>query len=149
MRDVLMILAFLVASRGALWIVCRFEACAAPELSRKLLHVAMGVILCPLPWVFSSTWPVVALCAIYIGLLAARRYLVALDNHVSGILDGVGRRSLGEFLFPVTVAALFVAARGGRGAYLIPVLVLAFAGAAAGGGGGGGGGPGEPAPGGG
>ena len=34
--------------------VCRFEGCAAPEVSRKLLHVAMGVILCPLPWVFSS-----------------------------------------------------------------------------------------------
>src|SRR4051794_39462541 len=131
MRDVLMILAFLVASRGALWIVCRFEACAAPELSRKLLHVAMGVILCPLPWVFSSTWPVVALCAIYIGLLAARRYLVALDNHVSGILDGVGRKSLGEFLFPVSVGVLFVLARGDRVAYLAPLLTLTFADAAA------------------
>jgi phytol kinase len=74
---------------------------------------------------------VVALCAVYVGLLAGRRYLVALDNHVSGVLDGVGRKSLGEFLFPITVAGLFVAAQGDRAAYLIPLLVLTFADAAA------------------
>lgn len=131
MRDILMVVAILFASRGALWVVCRFERVAAPELARKLLHVAMGVILCPLPWVFDSAGPVVGLCAVYVALLAGRRYLVALDNHVSGVLDGVGRKSLGEFLFPITVAAVFVAARGDRAAYLIPLLVLTFSDAAA------------------
>jgi phytol kinase len=131
MRDVLMVVVFLVASRGVLWVVCRLEGCATPEVSRKFLHVAMGAILCPLPWVFHSPWPVVGLCGIYVGLLAARRYLVALDNHVSGILDGVGRRSLGEFLFPVSVGVVFAAARGDRVAYLVPMLVLTFADAAA------------------
>ena len=73
MRDVFMILTFLVASRGALWVVGRFERWVTPEMLRKLLHVAMGVILCPLPWAFESAWPVIALCGIYVGLLAARR----------------------------------------------------------------------------
>jgi phytol kinase len=131
MRDFILIVAILLASRAALWGVCRFERVASPELARKLLHVAMGVILCPLPWVFDSAGPVLALCGVYVGLLAGRRYLVALDNHVSGVLDGVGRKSLGEFLFPITVAGLFVAARGDRAAYLIPLLVLTFADAAA------------------
>ena len=131
MRDLFMILAFLAASRGALWVVGRFERWVTPEMLRKLLHVAMGVILCPLPWVFESAWPVIVLCGIYVGLLAARRFLVALDNHVSGILDGVGRKSLGEFLFPVSVGVLFVLARGDRVAYLAPLLTLTFADAAA------------------
>jgi phytol kinase len=131
MRDVLIIVAVLAASRAVLWVVCRFERCSAPEMSRKLLHVAMGAILCPLPWLFDSAPPVLALCAVYVGLLVARRFLVALDNHVSGVLDGVGRKSLGEFLFPITVGVLFVAAGGDRAAYLIPLLVLTFADAAA------------------
>jgi phytol kinase len=131
MRDLILVVGILIASRVALWVVCRFERVTTPELARKLLHVAMGVILCPLPWVFDSAGPVVALCAVYVGLLAGRRYLAALDNHVSGVLDGVGRKSLGEFLFPITVAAVFVAARGDRAAYLIPLLVLTFADAAA------------------
>jgi hypothetical protein len=81
----------LIASRAAMWVVCRLDGCAGPEVSRKLLHVAMGVILCPLPWLFDSAGPVVALCAVYVVLLAGRRYLVALENHVSGVLDGEGR----------------------------------------------------------
>ena len=131
MRDLLVILGVLTASRVALWGVCRFERCSTAEMSRKLLHVSMGAILCPLPWVFESALPVVALCAIYVGLLIARRFLAALDNHVSGVLDGVGRKSLGEFLFPITVGAVFVLAGGDRAAYLIPLLVLTFADAAA------------------
>src|SRR3954462_11812195 len=95
MRDVVFIIGILAASRAALWGVCRFERCATPETARKALHVGMGIVLCPLPWLFDSAAPVLALCAIYVGLLILRRYLVALDNHVSGILDGVGRRSLG------------------------------------------------------
>lgn len=131
MRDILVIFGILAASRLALWVACRIERCATPELSRKVLHVAMGMILCPLPWLFDSAAPVLALCAVYVGLLILRRFLVALDNHVSGILDGVGRRSLGEYLFPVSVGVLFVLARGDRVAYLAPLLTLTFADAAA------------------
>jgi phytol kinase len=91
----------------------------------------MGLILCPLPWLFASPEPVIALCAIYVGLLCARRYLSAIGNHVSPVIDGVGRDSVGEFLFPVAVAVLFVLARGDRAAYLAPLLVLTLADAAA------------------
>jgi len=133
LRDLLVMGCILFASRAALWVVCWFDrrGAGAAELSRKLLHVAMGLILCPLPWLFDRPGPVLMLCGVYIGLLIARRFLVALDNHVGGVIDGVGRRSVGEFLFPISVAVVFVLARGNRVAYLAPMLVLTLADAAA------------------
>lgn len=133
LRELALIVCILCASRSALWIVCWLDrrSAGAAEFSRKLLHVAMGLILCPLPWLFHRPAPVIALCGVYIALLIARRYLAALDNHVGAIIDGVGRRSIGEFLFPVAVALLFVAASGDRASYLAPLLVLTLADAAA------------------
>jgi phytol kinase len=134
LRDASMILAILALSRAALWLCCWFDRrarCAAPELSRKLLHITMGLLLCPLPWIFDRFWPVAALCGVYVALLTARRFLVALDNHVAAVLDGVGRKSLGEFLFPIAVAVVFALAAGDRVAYLAPILILTLADAAA------------------
>jgi phytol kinase len=133
LRDLVVIGCILCASRAALWLVCWFDqrGAGAAELSRKLLHVAMGLILCPLPWLFDRPAPVVLLCGVYVGLLVARRFLAALDNHVGGVIDGVGRKSVGEFLFPISVALVFVFARGDRAAYLAAVLVLTLADAAA------------------
>src|SRR4051812_9047802 len=133
LRDVMLIVGILCASRAALWVVCWWDrhGAGAAELSRKLLHVAMGLILCPLPWLFARPGPVLVLCAIYVGLLVARRFLVALDNHVGDVIDGVGRRSVGEFLFPITVGLVFVLAGGDRVAYLAPIAVLTLADAAA------------------
>src|SRR3954447_13460498 len=106
-QDLLIVISILLASRAALWLVCRASPYTGPEFSRKLLHVAMGLILTPLPWLFDRPAPVLLLCAIYVALLVARRYLAAIGNHVSPIIDGVARKSLGEFLFPVAVACLF------------------------------------------
>jgi phytol kinase len=132
-RDCLLIVCILCASRAALWLVCWFDrrGAGAAELSRKLLHVAMGLILCPLPWLFDRATPVLALCGVYVALLIARRFLAALDNHVGGVIDGVGRRSVGEFLFPIAIAMVFTLARGDRVNYLAPILVLTLADAAA------------------
>ena len=33
-----------------------------PELTRKAVHVGMGLIALSLPWLFDRTWPVMALC---------------------------------------------------------------------------------------
>lgn len=133
LSDLLIIGIILGASRLALWIVCWFDrrALGGAEFSRKMLHVAMGMILCPLPWLFNRFWPVGLLCATYVALLLARRFLVALDNHVAGVIDGVGRKSVGEFLFPITVAILFAISGGQSTTYLAPMLILTFADAAA------------------
>src|SRR5260221_4201394 len=125
LRDLLVILAVLCVSRAMLWAVCWFDRrSAAGEYSRKMLHVGMGVILCPLPWLFERPWPVIALCAVYVGLLIARRFLAALDNHVGSVIDGVGRRSVGEVLFSISVAVGFALTGGERAVAEPPLAVL-------------------------
>jgi len=133
LRDLLIIGVMLGCSRAMLWCVCRLDRgfAGTGEYSRKMLHVGMGLLLCPLPWLFDRPWPVVLLCGVYVGLLVARRFLVALDNHVGSVIDGVGRRSVGEFLFPIAVAIVFVLARGDRSAFVASMLVLTLADAAA------------------
>ncbi|HYE17322.1 MAG TPA: hypothetical protein VEA69_02700 [Tepidisphaeraceae bacterium] len=134
MTDAVFILVILAAARGLLagvrWAHLRFGLSA--ETGRKLLHAGMGIILVPLPWVFDSVGPVVVLTGVFVGLLVARRFVPALDRQVADVIYGVGRRSAGEFYFPVTVLALFaVTGPGDKAGFVGPVLVLALADAAA------------------
>ena len=71
------------------------------------------------------------LCGVYIGLLIVRRYLVALDNHVSGDPRRGGAEVAGGVFVPGDVAGAVRAVRGDRVAYLVPLLMLTFADAAA------------------
>ncbi len=137
-HDLLFILAVLLASRALLAAV-RFSHSRfgfSSEISRKALHAGMGLILAALPWLFASVWPVVVLCGVYVSLLIARRFVKGLDDQVANVIYGVERQSIGEFLFPVTVLALFVLtaderAAGNRAGYVAALLVLGLADAAA------------------
>src|SRR3954454_21877937 len=99
MMEIAYIVVILLASRAVLWLVCLISnrARIEPETRRKLLHVGLGLVLGALPWVFDRPWPVLALCAVYVGLLAARPFVAALDCRVTAVIYGVGRRSIGEF----------------------------------------------------
>jgi len=132
-RDALLILLLLGLTRLLLTAVRRahLRFSFSSELSRKLLHIGMGLLLTPLPWIFRSIWPVAVLSGIYVGLLIARRLVPALDRQVASIIYGVDRRSIGEFLFPVTVLALFVLTPGDHVGFVAPMLLLTFADAAA------------------
>ncbi|MCE2942127.1 MAG: hypothetical protein ACK53A_03000 [Gemmatimonadota bacterium] len=102
-----------------------------PEVIRKLLHVGMGLVTLPLPWIFASAGPVFALTALSMaGLLAVAR-VPALRARLGGVLGGVGRSSLGEFAFPLGVCLVFWLAAGDRTLFVAPVLVLTLADAAA------------------
>src|SRR5437868_2930093 len=134
MKSWLAIALVLVASRGLLAATnLVHRSCAIhPESARKLLHVAMGLTLAACPWIFgASAWPVLVLCAIFIGLLAARCYSPSLHCHVADVVYGVERRSRGELYFPIAVAALALVARGRPLFFTVPVLVLALADTAA------------------
>jgi phytol kinase len=132
-HELLCIFLILAASRAVLAIVCFVSERArmGAEARRKLLHVGLGLLLCALPWIFNRVWPVAALCTMYVALLLARPYVVALDCRVTGVIYGVGRRSVGEFLFPLGVFVPFVLSRGEPALYLGPLLILTLADAAA------------------
>ena len=102
-----------------------------PEVIRKLMHAGMGTVLLLCPCFFDRAWPVVLLAAVFVGLLIAREYLPFLHRHVSHVIYGVERHSLGEFYFPMTTAVLFLLARGRCLEFYVPMMLLTYADAAA------------------
>ena len=119
-----MMLAALAAVMGVAKFIGRFTA---PEVTRKLAHVAMGLVMLALPWVFNSVWPVAALCGGAIAALAAVRFWPPLRSRMGSVLGGVERKTYGEFYFAAGILLLFILARDDKILYCIPVLILALA----------------------
>ena len=114
---------------GVRWYQARFAP--PPEIPRKLVHVAMGLIVLSFPWVFAERWPVVVLGVLATGALLAVRFVRVLRRGVGSVLHSVERQSLGELAFPASVALVFWLANGNAVAYVVPVLMLALADATA------------------
>lgn len=74
-----------------------------PEVTRKLIHVSLGLYCLTFPWVFDQAWEVAAVCLLAAGLFVVARARPALGEG----LHGVKRFSYGEMLFAVSVALLF------------------------------------------
>jgi phytol kinase len=98
-----------------------------PEIGRKLVHVGMGLIALPFPWIFRDSYPVWLLAALAIALLGAVRLMPAVASRFGEVLGGVDRASLGEVFFPLGVAIAFTLAHGDAAAFCAAVGVLAFA----------------------
>jgi dolichol kinase len=112
------------------------------EVSRKLIHVSLGLYCITLPWIFDATWEVAATCGLAAGLFALARG--ALRTHLGAGLHGVKRVSYGEMLFALSVVLLFEL-RGGHWIvnasadpsrppelvlYVLPLLILTLCDAA-------------------
>ncbi|MEM6910231.1 MAG: hypothetical protein AAF555_01495 [Verrucomicrobiota bacterium] len=94
----------------------------SPELSRKAVHVGLGLGCLGFPWLFSSPLSVWILAGLAVAVLAGLRRL-----ELGKALHGVERQSLGDLLFPLGVATVFTTARGDAMAFVIPVGILALA----------------------
>jgi phytol kinase len=115
---------------GGIGVLARRFAWAA-EPARKASHVAVGIALLPLPWVFASDAPVIALAVVAGAGLLALRVVPALRARFGCALHGVARRSIGEFAFVGGVALSFVLAHDNSAAYVAAILTLTFGDAAA------------------
>ena len=102
-----------------------------PELSRKLLHLGMGLVSLTLPWIFSTTWPVIVLSSLAGLALLSIRVSSAMKREFGSVLHAVGRESFGEFFYTIAVATLFVLSHGDKLLFSIPILTLTFADAVA------------------
>src|ERR1700731_2442092 len=69
------------------------------EWTRKLAHIGTGAMAIGFPWIFSGRLPVFIVCGASIALLLAMRYVPFMRGHLSGVLDDVARKSLGELYF--------------------------------------------------
>ena len=102
-----------------------------PEWCRKLMHIGSGIIALSIPWLFQSMQPVLLLCGIsFAGLLAMKR-LNYLKHNIGRVVGDINRKSSGDIYFPLTIAVLFLLAKGDPFYYCIPILILTFADAAA------------------
>jgi phytol kinase len=135
-------MALIVAALGGLIGAMRLYQRVAsphPELTRKLVHIGMGLVVLWLPWLFDDVWPVLVLAGVSVAGLLLVRVVGALKRAVGGVLGGVGRSSFGELYYPLAMAALFVLYKLEHETpddrrvmlYCIPVLLLALADAAA------------------
>jgi phytol kinase len=76
-----------------------------PELTRKFVHFAGGLVAMSFPWLFASHVSVL--------LLAIAFVLVLVVGHRTGLVTsvhGVARRSYGELYFPLAIYLLFLVA---------------------------------------
>jgi len=112
-----------------------------PEVSRKLIHISLGLYCLTFPLVFTQAWEVGATCLLAVGvfMLARGRMRASLG----GGLHAVERQSYGELLFAVAVALLFWLKDGhfvsntmhgkpppGPVLYMLPILILTLCDAA-------------------
>lgn len=102
-----------------------------PELSRKLVHIGMGLVCLTFPWLFREAWPVWTLAGIAVLGLGAIRLLPMIKSQLGQVLGGVERQSWGELLFPLAVAFVFSLAQGNTLLFCVPVAILALADATA------------------
>lgn len=96
------------------------------EWTRKLVHVAGGLIAAVFPWLFTSAWTILALTAAFVAILGATRRFGLLRS-----VHGVTRRSGGWLWFPISIGIVYAIARGQPVFYLISILTLVVADAAA------------------
>src|SRR5436309_1349572 len=100
------------------------------ELSRKVMHVSLGLLTLTFPWLFDQAWPVFVVCGgIALWLVAVRR-LALVHSHFGGAIE-VARASWGEVYFPIGVALLFVLSAGNPILYCVPLAILTLADTAA------------------
>lgn len=107
---------------GGVW-TWRRRSRPDPELTRKAMHIGMGLVATTLPWLFDRTWPVLALCggmavAFLVLKLCLRR------SEFGAAMHDIGRDSRGDIYFALSVAMLWLLAGGDRLLYVVPMLVL-------------------------
>lgn len=94
----------------------------SPESTRKLIHVAGGLVALSLPFVIRSPWVVLAMALGMAGLFLAGKLTGRLQS-----LHGVSRRTSGTEYYPLVIYILFVFTQGAPWKYVICVLVLTTA----------------------
>jgi phytol kinase len=104
----------------------RAEALLAPEIRRKVLHIAMGSVTLFLPFIFYDAAHVWWLAGLAFSILMIVRSVDLVKARIGGAIHTVGRNSFGELCFPLGVATLFTLSANDYLQYLVPMLILTF-----------------------
>ncbi len=101
---------------------CAMRYGIAPELQRKIIHVAVGLSALFFPLLFSSPLPVFILIACAIAVMLKMRGGAA--KGVGSVLHSVNRPSYGEIYLALSVAFLFFRSDTHAVLYVLPLLVI-------------------------
>lgn len=116
-----------LAVLGSCMVVAKkLENRLSPELSRKIIHITMGLAVLPFPWIFEYKFSVVILAAVALSALIVLRNLKPLKNSLGTALLGVQRKSFGEIYFVAAVVLVYLISDE-KAIYLSSILVLTFA----------------------
>ena len=91
------------------------------EVTRKFVHIFAGFAALPMPFVFSTHWPVLLLTGSFLLIIIITGRLKSLQS-----VHGVERNSAGAYLYPMSIYLLFVLAGDRPLFFIIPMLVLLF-----------------------
>ena len=121
-----------VLSNAALFVVAELwkrSGTAAPEATRKLVHIGAGLLALPLPWIFRTHVPILVMAVVFTLTLVLTRK----RGHLRSV-HGVDRSSLGELIYPTAIYLTFLLTGDveHRALYPIPILALALADACSG-----------------
>lgn len=98
-----------------------------PEVTRKILHVVMGLVSLSFPHLFSESWPVVVLAVVSSALLLTIKHWGPARQTLGSVYCQIERKTWGEPCFALGIAFLFCLRGSDDLLYYIPVLILTFA----------------------
>lgn len=103
----------------------------APEVKRKIVHVATGGYALTLPITFSDRWPAMLLIGVSIPVLLLLRSPMLARTDLGAVLHSVERRSYGEIYLALAVGFIFFRSAGQPILYILPILIVTLSDAAA------------------
>jgi len=127
---ILLSVGLLVGSMGVVALAARHFA-IAPELKRKIVHVATGGYALTLPLTFADRWPVMLLVGVSLPVMLVLRSRRFVGTDLGAVLHSVERRSYGEIYLALAVAFLFFRSAGEPVLYVLPIAVVTLSDAAA------------------
>lgn len=102
-----------------------------PEVSRKAVHVAIGLYAIALPLLFQDRWPVVSLILISIAIMLWMRSPACRTTGLGATIHSVERRSYGDVWLALAIGFVFVRSEGVYILYALPMAVITLSDAAA------------------
>ena len=101
------------------------------EVSRKTIHVAIGLYAMGLPLLFDTQWPVVALLLIALALMAWLRLPQVRTTGLGKAIHAVERRSWGDIWLALAIGFVFLQSGGEYILYALPLAIITLSDTAA------------------
>ncbi|MEO0464455.1 MAG: hypothetical protein AAF127_15105 [Pseudomonadota bacterium] len=102
-----------------------------PEVSRKSVHVAIGLYAMALPVIFAEVWPVVALLIVAIGIMIWLRLPGVRTSGLGATIHAVERKSWGDIWLALAIGFVFLRAEGNYILFGLPMAIITLSDSAA------------------